>query len=899
MSFNIEARRATLRLELAQGPDAGDNSTPPMSPPRRARAPVLPAIEPRSKRAKKHNKMYKLLHELATRLQHYGVAFFRNLDATGEVDFECLGRVRELIPDELWEHFNGMTRPSRPRKTKGADRSTRQGSSQRGGHDGDRLGEEGDEEANIEVIVLVAQAAMIHNQKANFVHKIVTLFNYLKGSSEFQLNSLSKLGLGTTKQTVHGTCKLLLKSRDGNIKMEGFVVFGVDDLTRFLHFERIRPNGSTYCAIKLVVCVINAVPLSSPVPRDLSKPPNPPTFCSVECLTVAGLFDDSVAKIGHFLPWYTARYPSKGPRNDRYGFELYQYTDANERWHSDYLSGLRLLRINESDFKSIRHALLQFRSCLAVEAFDAYLNDNIMMLPGDYWAQYTFKKLIMICRLPEIERREVLATWMPEDEFPTETEIARLENVVPINGLLHISLTLLEAVCQTFDPLIRYLWPQIAPNQKLRQTLSHAEMIVCAEVLLGGYALLRDDLGRHRRRCKTAALDYLVHFFEHLLPLAVVFYEKFVRSECHLDLLQAIMPHVALAFVFLNRTHYKISTLEWISQIEHIRKSNVLLFNAMQNHTRWLLDEYMVEHQNGVIARNTKHATTVHEFIRSGYLGDVLGETTAAIMAKVQGNPRARTTRTDLTPLQNNAALAIIKVFEAARDPKQLTASVRWNSKKERWVCEAIYAQFLEGADIKLKSMPAVYHLLEKSGTGKLYMVMPCEDAAAAAVAAAAAAAFPTAAAGAPASPAGAPAAAPAPAAAATTAAAPAPAPSATTTTAATASLAASKTTRSKRRRLAPSKKSQMDTTLLEFTRYRVPDQDFVFEFVQTIVEALVDKSGDAYTAPKKQAIVCPDEPRVPTEPARNEPQAPMPCLESSRIALEEALRKVRSFSHL
>ena len=140
--------------------------------------------------------MYKLLHDFATRLQHYGVEFFRNLDATGNVDFECLQRVRELIPDELWGHFHGMTRPSRPRKKKGADPSTQQGSSQRGEHDGNHIGEEGAEEANIEVIVLVAQAAMMHNQKANFVHKIITLFNYLKGSSEFQLNSLSKLGLG-------------------------------------------------------------------------------------------------------------------------------------------------------------------------------------------------------------------------------------------------------------------------------------------------------------------------------------------------------------------------------------------------------------------------------------------------------------------------------------------------------------------------------------------------------------------------------------------------------------------------------------------------------------------------------------------------------------------------------
>ncbi|EQC24727.1 hypothetical protein SDRG_17380, partial [Saprolegnia diclina VS20] len=498
----------------------------------------------------------------------------------------------------------------------------------------------------------------------------------------------------------------------------------MDDFNRCSRVNRLRTNGSYAVPRKSIVSVANCVPNTKSVKRNDRRaigPPNMPGgFCTIKPLEDAGCFRVETNDIGLYLPWLIMH---RGIEvvGEVHAQPLYEFTELSGRTHSSYLKGVRLLKVTDSDFKNVEHAWTHLKQCLGIPAFRNYLRQNVLFMPGDYWAQHTMKHLVLIEQLPDDERRRVMGTWFSQNEAPLPSQLKVASNIVPVNGLLHISLTLLEAVCGAFDPVIRQLWPVIA-SKPLPEKLYHNNMVDCADVMLGAYSLLREKLLVYMSRFNTAGMDLMKHFFEHLLPLATTFYNKLVRDECKLDDLRSVMPWVAQAFILMNRHHYKLSVLEWICQIDHVEKNHPTLYEALVAHPRCLLDEYMIENQNSIIARTTRATSSAEQVASAAYRTDALQANITALEAAVTTNPTKRDRKTSLKPLVTAMTGPILDIFIAASNKNALVAKMIFKAKK--WQVESITATFLPAHQLSLRAFPAWYHYLNEQQ--QLHHGLPC-----------------------------------------------------------------------------------------------------------------------------------------------------------------------------
>ena len=185
---------------------------------------------------------------------------------------------------------------------------------------------------------------------------------------------------------------------------------------------------------------------------------------------------------------------------------------------------------------------------MVTSGLEIYLKDFIALFVGDWPMQFLIRQLVYSC-----------APSAP----------AALKNVVPLIGLLHISLNSREGVLLNFHGVFADLYTFISGKKaKLAKKPKPWRVSLLLEVIYGGWTLIRDIIFSVFYKSKDVQFLTLFNLLDSYIPLVLSIYS--IAFKCNkFELFFQSLLHCWTMFVIFRRRHYNKVLLITMSTFLH------------------------------------------------------------------------------------------------------------------------------------------------------------------------------------------------------------------------------------------------------------------------------------------------------------------------------------------
>ena len=223
-----------------------------------------------------------------------------------------------------------------------------------------------------------------------------------------------------------------------------------------------------------------------------------------------------------------------------------------------------------------------------------YMQKYVMLIPGDWPAQFFMRKIIY--------------KRLKNSSDPLLT-------LVPILGALHVSLNAIEDVFLTFQSFFQEMYSNIFVNHKpLRGEPKPWRIFMTLEVIYGGWTKIQDTVLTVFKDCKDVRYTTLINLLDNYIPLVLSIYGIIFRTNNFKQYFNA-MIRVWTMFYCFRFHHYNKAPLVWPSNVLYWTQKFPQIFQIFQSYVT-VTDESGVENTHSIIQSKTKSYDSVTELIK-------------------------------------------------------------------------------------------------------------------------------------------------------------------------------------------------------------------------------------------------------------------------------------------
>ena len=447
------------------------------------------------------------------------------------------------------------------------------------------------------------------SQQTNHLQRNFTSQLRLSGTSQRVISAARQMGITTTCRT--GMRDSRKKSESNMDKVNSAIQEALDSghliiciIDDYHHYHAIRrPDNSTKTSSGADMCttVIRIFPSIPAILRTDTSRLHNPEGVDIDRLEETMTSVDSMQRLGqtfaNSMPnWMTSSFFDPKTEKNRLTAHMYKESDDVRTLRS--MENLHLVDFVELTLKGTEGFEKAINNLLDTKLAD-YMKKYIVFLPGDWPAQFFFRKIIY--------------SKLNKENGQNLTD--PLLSLIPLLGPLHVSLNAIEDVFLTFSSFFREIYAQIFPGRKpLAEKPKAWRISLLLELLYGGWTKIRETVLQTFKGCKDIRYATLINLLDNYIPLVLSIYGVILRANNFKQYLNA-MIRVWTLFYSFRRRHYDKAPLVWISNVLFWMVTFPEIYQIFCNYIT-ITDEYGVENTHSIIRSKTKSFDSVAQLIK-------------------------------------------------------------------------------------------------------------------------------------------------------------------------------------------------------------------------------------------------------------------------------------------
>ena len=427
------------------------------------------------------------------------------------------------------------------------------------------------------------------NSKLTAFKENISLFLDLMGVSAEALDALSCAGitisqrhLDRKKMEIANCHSSRVNSYLENNKFNALAL-NVDDYHN-IHTKRTPDTCSTSSVAHMTTLVLNHIDVTA-IPQTMSNGASihNPKLIDFEllCNTLSDYYMEQMAKTFNDQFYYETSLDQKLENMTLHSYDARIQERQEERKMKDTI----LLDFFELKLENVDSYINALQHVYEIPLLNSYLTNNVIPIIADWPGQVFIRQAITF-----------------HLQNPRDINIPNnILSFIPIIGVLHIQLNLLESILKTYWKFfnIEYMFI-FSTDRELSQNPSPYRTFLLLELVRSAWKEIKPIvMGKFGRHCKDIEYLYLFELLDNTIPVGLDIYSILFRSGDWKSYVEGVFRAWCI-FLRFERRNYNKAPLVFLSDVFYWNQVNHPILSVLKDHLVKFTD-YPVENMHSII----------------------------------------------------------------------------------------------------------------------------------------------------------------------------------------------------------------------------------------------------------------------------------------------------------